>query len=32
MLTGSKVSSLTCNYVFYRPERNGKKGPYGIEF
>ena len=32
MLAGLKVSSLTCKYVFYRPERNGKAGPLGIEF
>ena len=28
MLTGLKVPSLTCKYVFYRPEHNSN----GIEF
>ena len=32
MLTGLKVSSLTCKCVFYRPELNAKAGPHGIEF
>ena len=32
MLTGLKVSSLTCKCVFYRPELNAKAGPHVIEF
>ena len=32
MLTGLKVSSLTCECVFYRPELNVKAGAHGIEF
>ena len=32
MLTGLKVSSLTCKYVFYRPELKAKAGAHGIEF
>ena len=32
MLTGLKVSSMTCKCVFYRPEFNAKAGAYGIEF
>ena len=32
MLTGLKVSSLTCKLVFYKPELNAKAGPYGIKF
>ena len=32
MVTGLKVSSLTCKCVFYRPELNAKAGPHGIEF
>ena len=32
MLTGLKVSSLTCKGLFYRPELNAKAGPHGIEF
>ena len=32
MLAGLKVSSLTCKYVFYRPELNTKAGPHGIDF
>ena len=32
MLTGLKVSSLTCKCVFYGPELNAKAGPHGIEF
>ena len=32
MLAGLKVSSLTCKYVFYRPELNAKAGPHGIDF
>ena len=32
MLTGFKVSSLACKYVFYRPEFNAKRGPNEIEF
>ena len=32
MLAGLKVSPLTCKYVFYRLELNGKAGPLGIEF
>ena len=32
MLTGLKVSSLTCKCVFYRPEHNTKEGPHEIEF
>ena len=31
MLTGLKVSSLTCKCVFYRPEINAKGGPHGLE-
>ena len=27
MLTGLKVSSLTCKFVFYRPELNAKAEP-----
>ena len=32
MLTGLKESSLACKCVFYRPERNPKGEPHGIEF
>ena len=32
MLTGLKVSSLTCKCVFYRPELNAKAGTHRIEF
>ena len=32
MLAGLKVSSLTCKYVFYRPELKAKAGAHGIEF
>ena len=32
VLTGLKVSSLTCKCVFYRPELNAKAGLHGIEF
>ena len=32
MLTGLKVSSLTCKCVFYRPELNAKTESHGIEF
>ena len=32
MLTGLKVSSLTCKCVFYRPELNVKTEPHGTEF
>ena len=32
MLTGLKVSSLTCRCVFYRPELNAKAGAHAIEF
>ena len=32
MLAGLKVSSLTCKYVFYRPELNAKAGHHGIDF
>ena len=32
MLTSIKVSSLACEYVFYRPEHNANGGPHGIEF
>ena len=35
MLTGLKMTSLTCKYlchVFYRPERNAKGEPNGIQF
>ena len=32
ILTGLKVSSLTCEYVFYRPGLNAKAGAHGIEF
>ena len=32
ILTGFKVSSLTCECVFYRPELNAKAGAHGIEF
>ena len=32
LLTGLKVSSLTCEYVFYKPEHNAKAGGHGIEF
>ena len=31
ILTGLKVSSLTCEWVFYRPEHNVNEGPYGTE-
>ena len=31
MLTGLKVSSLTCKCVFYRPELNAKAVAHGIE-
>ena len=26
MLTGLKVSSFACEYVYYRPEHNAKRG------
>ena len=32
MLTDLKVSSLTYECVFYRPELNAKGEPHGIEF
>ena len=32
MLTGSKMSFLTCECVFYRPELNARAGAHGIEF
>ena len=32
MLTGLKVPSLTCKYLFYRPELNAKARAHGIEF
>ena len=32
MLTGLKVSSLTCKCVFYGPELIAKAGPHGIDF
>ena len=32
MLTGLKVSSLTCKCVFYRPELNAKVGAHATEF
>ena len=32
MLTGLKVSSLTCKFVFYRPELTAKAGTHRIEF
>ena len=32
MLTSLKVPSLTCKYLFYRPELNAKAGAHGIEF
>ena len=32
MLTGLKVSSLTCKCVFYRTEHNAKWGSHGTEF
>ena len=32
MLTGLKVSSLTCKCVFYRPKLNAKPEAHGIEF
>ena len=32
MLTGLKVSSLTCKCVLYRSELNSKGGPPWIEF
>ena len=32
MLTGLKVSSLTCKCVFYGPELNAEARPHGIEF
>ena len=32
MLTGSKVSSLVCKCVFYRPGHNTKGGPHRTEF
>ena len=32
MLTGLKLSCLTCKPVFYRPEPNAKVRPHGIEF
>ena len=31
ILTGLKVSSLTCEWVFYRPEHNVNEGPCGTE-
>ena len=31
-LTGLKESSLACKCVFYRPERNPKGEPHGVEF
>ena len=32
MITGLKVSSLTCKCVFYRPGHNAKERPQLIEF
>ena len=32
MLAGSKIYSLTCKCIFYRPELNVKWGSHGIEF
>ena len=32
MLTGLKVSSLACKYVFYRPEYNAKGGSHELNF
>ena len=32
MLTDSKLSSLACECVFFRPEHNAKGEPHGIEF
>ena len=32
MLTSLKVSSLACEFEFYRPELNAKGWPKGIEF
>ena len=32
MLTVSKVLSLECKCVFYRPEHNAKEGTLEIEF
>ena len=31
-VTGIKESSVACEYVFYRPEYNGKRRHQGIEF
>ena len=30
--TGLQLSSLTCKWVFYRPELDAKAEPHGIEF
>ena len=32
MLTGMKLLSLACKYVFYRPEHNAKEKNHGTEF
>ena len=32
MLTGLKVSSLTCKSLLYRPEHNAEEGSFGLEF
>ena len=32
MLTGLKVSSLACKYLFYRPEHNAKGDPKELNF
>ena len=32
VLTGLKLSSMTCKCIFCRPELNAKGGPHGIEF
>ena len=32
MLKGSKVSSVTCKCVFYRPELNAKSGSMELKF
>ena len=32
MLTGLKVSCLSCKCEFYRPDHNAKGGSHGTEF
>ena len=32
MLTGLKVSSLACEFVLYRPERNAKENLMELDF